>query len=440
MDGNHLGIGVVHILVDADHGFPQRGVLLILPGGIIALVGNFRIVELCQFGKLRLQVMLFLVDGAAQSKGQLQLLPQRYDAQVQTGLHQAGNIRTPALDTVGSGIEQGDQLGAALGGEAVAAQSVHIVATDDGIGLIVLLPDLLLQSLRNIVDPLDIHAQGNQSHLAGTGNGVILGAALDLGDANGHELLDTAQELTHHLVGVGQFLVDLHTGVAATETLHGQTDTGTIDRTALDGHGDLGTDTTGAGHGEDALFLRVQIQHFPAPEHAQINACGTFHTGLLVHGDDHFQGGMGNGGVGEQGHGIGHRNAVITAQGGTLGKDIAAIVLHIQAFLLHINGAVRILLADHVHMTLEHHRLVVFIAGCSIAKEDHIVKLILDIAQVVFLCKGNQIVGNGLGVIRAMGNGTDFFKITEYSLRLQTRKFSRIHMHTPPLICIILSQ
>ena len=109
---------------------------------------------------------------------------------------------------------------------------------------------------------------------------------------------------------------------------------------------------------------------------------------------------------------------------------------YIQTFGCHIDGAIRILFADHVHMTLDDYRLVILVTLGGITKEDHIIEFILDIAQVVGLGKVHQVVGNHLSVIRAMGNGTNFFKITEYSLRLQTCKSSGIHMHTPPYICI----
>ena len=87
-------------------------------------------------------------------------------------------------------------------------------------------------------------------------------------------------------------------------------------------------------------------------------------------------------------------------------------------------------------MALDDHRFVILEARGCIAKEDDIVEFILDVAQVVGLGKGHQVIGDHPGVIRAMGNGANFFKIAEYSLRLQTCKSSGIHMHTPPYSCI----
>lgn len=52
------------------------------------------------------------------------------------------------------------------------------------------------------------------------------------------------------------------------------------------------------------------------------------------------------------GQGIGDGNAVITAQGGSLGKDAASIMGHVQTIHSHIQGAAGVLFADHIHMAL----------------------------------------------------------------------------------------
>ena len=90
-------------------------------------------------------------------------------------------------------------------------------------------------------------------------------------------------------------------------------------------------------------------------------------------------------------------------------------------------------------MALDNDRFMGLIAGRGLPEEDHIVQLVLDIAKVVFLSKVHQVIADGLCVLSAMGNGTDFFKITQYRLGLQAGKLSRIHLHTPPFICIYFS-
>jgi hypothetical protein len=62
----------------------------------------------------------------------------------------------------------------------------------------------------------------------------------------------------------------------------------------------------------------------------------------------------------------------------------------------------------------------VFQATGAFLEDDHVVALILDIAQTLILGIRNQVVRNQLGVFRAMGNGAKFFKVSEYRGRFQT--------------------
>ena len=100
---------------------------------------------------------------------------------------------------------------------------------------------------------------------------------------------------------------------------------------------------------------------------------------------------------------------------------------HIQALLGHVDGTVGILFADHVHVSLQNHRLVVFHAAGAVCKQDHIVQGILHIAQVVFPGKGHQIVADLLGVAGTMGHGADLLKIAKHCLRLQPGQFFGFH-------------
>ena len=139
---------------------------------------------------------------------------------------------------------------------------------------------------------------------------------------------------------------------------------------------------------------------------------------------------MRNGIVVQNGQGIGHGNPVITAQSGSLGKDAASIMGHVQTIHSHIQGAAGILFADHIHMALQNDALVVFQAAGAGSKDHHIVALILAIAKAVGLRKGNQVVADGLCIAAPMGDGTYFFKITEYALGLQALQFSFRHSCT----------
>ena len=259
------------------------------------------------------------------------------------------------------------------------------------------------------------------------GNGIVLGGAGDTGKAKGHELLDTVHKLTHDLVGICPAPVDVHTGVAALKAVHTEADTGAVDRTAVHIQADGGSSAAGTGYGEDPLFLAVQIDELPALQFPQVDDISTQHSDLLIHGDDDLQRGMGDGLVCQQRHGIGNGNAVIAAKGGTPGEDKTLIMGHIQALILHVDGAVRILLADHIHMALKDHRRMVLHAAGTLLEEDHIAGFVLNVTKSLFLRKGNQIVRNLLCITGSVGDAADLLKITKYRGRLQARQFHCCH-------------
>ena len=185
------------------------------------------------------------------------------------------------------------------------------------------------------------------------------------------------------------------------------------------GPGNLSGGAAGAGNGENALVLGVDIDESTALQLRQVDDVRAQHADLFVHGNDDFQRGMGDGIVSQDGQGIGHGNAVIAAQGGAVGKNIRAVMGQIQAIGFKMDGAIRLLLTDHVHVALDDHRGVILVPGRAALEQDHIVGLILDIAQAVFLGEAHQVVRNGFGVPGAMGDGANLLKITENGRGLQ---------------------
>ena len=231
--------------------------------------------------------------------------------------------------------------------------------------------------------------------------------------------------------------MDLHTGVTALESLHRQSDARTVNRPALNRQADGSTGATGAGHGENALVLTVQIDERPTLQHRKVDAGRTKHTGLLIYGNNDLQRRMGNGLVCQQRQSISHSDAVVAAQRGALGKHVGFIVCHIQALGIHIDGAIGVLVAYHIHMALKNHRLVILVATSALAKENHIVKAILDIPQALLLGKFHQVVADLLGVAGAVGVSAQLFKITKYAGRLQSCQFYSFH-NTAPLFKVLL--
>ena len=216
--------------------------------------------------------------------------------------------------------------------------------------------------------------------------------------------------------------------MSALQALHRQLDAGAVDRVPGERHGDGTPGTSGAGHRKDALLLGIDVDEGTALEGCQIHTGSTLHTDLFVHGDDDFQRRMGNGLIRQQRQSVGHSDAVVTAQGGATGKDIAAIVGHIQTVGIHIDGAILILLADHVHMALNNDRLMVLQAAGALLEHDHIIQFILEIPDAVLLGKGHQIIGDQFGIPGTVGDGTDLFKISKNRRRLQTCQLVRDHL------------
>ena len=205
------------------------------------------------------------------------------------------------------------------------------------------------------------------------GDCIVLSATLQLGNAHGHQRLYTAEKFTHYLVGVGAVLVDFYTGVAALQAFHGQFDTRTVNSPTGNWQQKICSCAAGAGYSENTLFLTIKIQHSAALQGGKINSVGAVHTGLFVHSENDFQGRVGDGLVSKQRHSISHSNTVVTTQSGAFGKDPLTIVCDVQAFLIHINGAISVLVANHINVTLDNHRLMILHATGAFTEEQDIV-------------------------------------------------------------------
>ena len=174
---------------------------------------------------------------------------------------------------------------------------------------------------------------------------------------------------------------------------------------------------TGAAHGEDPLLLGVDIQHGPALQRCHIQHGGTQHTDLLVGGQHDLQPGMLHGGVLQRRQCHGYGDAVIAAQSCPLGAYQIAVRKEVQALLVHILGAARLLFAYHVHMALQDHRRGVLIARRGRGDQDHVVGFVLIMLQPQLFAKRHAPVADGLGVGGAVRNGAHLLKNFKYPLR-----------------------
>ena len=114
-----------------------------------------------------------------------------------------------------------------------------------------------------------------------------------------------------------------------------------------------------------------------------------------------------------------HGDAVIAAQGSALGGDKIALHHQVQTFLVHILGAVMLLLTHHVQVALEDDGGGILIAGSGLFDDDDVIVLVLVVLQTALLGEGHTVIADGLGVPGAVGNGAQIFKEAEYALGFQ---------------------
>ena len=116
---------------------------------------------------------------------------------------------------------------------------------------------------------------------------------------------------------------------------------------------------------------------------------------------------------------IGDRDAVVAAQRRPLGKEIGAVLTQTQAVGGKVDVAAGVLFANHVQMALQNDRRVILITGRAVFVDDNVVVRVLHILQAVRLRKADTVVGDALGVARAVRNGAQLFKIVQRRLRAQ---------------------
>ena len=371
------------------------------------------------------------------------VVPGGEDAQVQGGLHQAGHIGAHGLDAVG---QAGEHTHHAAAGAFIQGQQGGFRRADgDGDGRVVDPVFLFEGGVHFGADGLGgAGIGGHQSNRPG-GDGVVLETAADGDDPQVGLFLQGAQHPAQQHTAVGAALVDLRAGVTAHQTGDGDLQHRGAEGTAGYGQAAVSPGTAGTADGENALVLGVHIQHPAALQHGDVQPLGAVHAGFLVHGEDGLDGRVGQGIIVQNGHGHGHGNAVVAAQGGAPGGNGVALQHQVQALDSHVLGAAGLLFADHVHVTLEDHRLRRLIAGGGVPEDHHVVQLVLDIPQAPGLGKIHQPVADGFGVAGTVGDGAQLLEETKNTLGLQMIQnghnarsfyiFSRVSIPYFPGIC-----
>ena len=85
-------------------------------------------------------------------------------------------------------------------------------------------------------------------------------------------------------------------------------------------------------------------------------------------------------------------------------------------------------------MALQNDRRVILITGRAVFVDDNVVVRILHILQAVRLRKADTVVGDALGVARAVRNGAQLFKIVQRRIETLLSNISVIIPHFPEIV------
>ena len=133
--------------------------------------------------------------------------------------------------------------------------------------------------------------------VAGAGNGVAFIAAGNAGQAQGHELLTRPINSPSILLALARFSLISTPEWPPFRPSTVRRDAGAVHGLPLGRQLGQHGGAAGAGHGENALILGVQIDESHGGELGHIDVLGTGHAGLLVHGDKDLNGRVENGGI-----------------------------------------------------------------------------------------------------------------------------------------------
>ena len=117
----------------------------------------------------------------------------------------------------------------------------------------------------------------------------------------------------------------------------------------------------------------------------------------------------------QQGQLYGTAYAIVGSQRGALGPQPLAVYIGLYGVLVEVKVYIYQLVADHVHVALQYHRLAVLVSGSSRLAYQHIASGIYLSIQPMLLAKGGQILNHELLVLRGTGDLIDFSKLLEHA-------------------------
>ena len=224
-------------------------------------------------------------------------------------------------------------------------------------------------------------------------------------------------EAGYHLDGVGTLLVDVVARVAAYESLQlaTQEELAGAGSLALDGELSLRVAATGTRHEDLALVLRVQVDEVVARHEVGLHALGTRQSRLLVACEHALYGAVGHVTAVEQGQLYSAANTVVGSQRRPLGGQPLAVDIGADGVAVEVELHVHQLVAHHVHVALQNHRLAVLHARCGRFAYDDVARLVHLRVQSTALAPRPQILNHLLLALRWAGNFVNLRKLFEHN-------------------------
>ena len=199
--------------------------------------------------------------------------------------------------------------------------------------------------------------------VAVAGDGVVQLAAMELCQTDAVVALHGLEEESgEDLDGVGALLVDVIAGVAAYESLDGTFQEEAAVGGLLAGEGEVGGRVTASGTADEylALVLRVEVDEVVACHETGLHALGTCEARLLVAGEDTLDGTVPDIVGSQDGQLDGATDAVVSTEGGTLCRQPLTVDIGLDGVLVEVELHIHKLVAHHIHVALQDHRLAVF--------------------------------------------------------------------------------
>ena len=130
-------------------------------------------------------------------------------------------------------------------------------------------------------------------------------------------------------------------------------------------HFSEGVDTTCTSDEDLAIVFGVKVDETFALEHAVLKLHRACKSCLFVHGKETLDSRMLQFGISDSRKRHGDTDTIVATEGRSFGFEPFAVDIGFDRVIHEIMGHVAVLLANHIHVRLKDHSLVIFISWCS---------------------------------------------------------------------------